>query len=299
MKRILLITSLTPLFFPCLVSAQEQKITTEVIYPTVYASCVDLKKNMNYRARDVSTSGEVSILQKFLKTKGYLDSEPTGFFGPATLSAVKKFQSASNIFSTGFVGPLTRVGIKAISCSTAVIIPAASPSAASATLQESSASSTLTLLQKEMKPLLWTSRLRIPQINVDAPIEQVGLTSDGIMDSPIGPDETGWYSLGPKPGDSGSAVIDGHSGWKNNIPAVFDNLHKLSKGDKIYVENEKGAVVTFVVREIRKYNPTADASDVFWSTDGKAHLNLITCEGTWDKISRSSSQRLIVFADKK
>lgn len=295
MKRILLIISLAPFFLPGLVSAQEQKIDTGVSSPTVSSSCVELKKNMSYRARDVSTSGEVSILQKFLKTKGYLDSEPTGFFGSATLSAVKKFQSANSILSTGFVGPLTRAGIKADSCSSVV----ATPSATSTTLKESSAFSTLSLSQKEAKATLVASRLRIPQINVDALIEPVGITADGVMDSPIGPDEAGWYNLGPKPGESGSAVIDGHSGWKDGIPAVFDNLHKLSKGDKIFVEDEKGSVVTFVVREIRKYSPTADASDVFGSTDGNAHLNLITCGGIWDKISRSSSERLIVFADKE
>lgn len=254
---------------------------------------------MNYRARDTGTSGEVSILQKFLKTKGYLDYEPTGFFGPATLSAVKKFQSASDILSTGYVGPLTRRGIKASSCLSMVPAPTAYLSATSTTLQEGNASSTMPSLQKESKPALGTSRLRIPKINVDALIENVGLTSDGVMDSPKGPDETGWYNLGPKPGEIGSAVIDGHSGWKNGIPAVFDNLHKLSKGDKIYVEDEGGAVVTFIVRESRKYNPSADASDVFLSTDGKVHLNLITCGGIWDKISRSSSERLIVFADKE
>lgn len=298
MKRILLIMSLATLFLPGLVSAQEQKIATEVSHPTVYASCVNLKKNMNYRTRDAGTSGEVSILQKFLKTKGYLDSESTGFFGSATLSAVKKFQSASNIWSTGFVGPLTRAGIKASSCLSVVVAPDAPTSATSTTPEVSSASSTLSLSQKETKSIFGASRLRIPQINVDALIEDVGLTPEGAMDSPRGPNEAGWYKLGPKPGESGSAVIDGHSGWKNGIPAVFDNLHKLSKGDKIYVEDEKGSVVTFVVREIRKYNPTADASDVFWSADDNAHLNLITCGGTWDKISRSSSERLIVFADK-
>lgn len=299
MKRVLLIISLALLSLPGLISAQEQKNATEASHPTVDASCVDLKKNMGYRTRDAGTSGDVSTLQKFLKTKGYLDSEPTGFFGSATLSAVKKFQSASSIWSTGFVGPLTRAGIKASSCLAIVAAPEASSSATSTTLQEGSASSTLSLSQKETKSILGASRLRIPQINVDALIEDVGLTPEGAMDSPRGPNEAGWYKLGPKPGESGSAVIDGHSGWKNGIPAVFDNLHKLSKGDKIFVEDEKGSVITFVVREIRKYNPTADASDVFWSTDGNAHLNLITCGGIWDKISRSSSERLIVFADKE
>lgn len=141
--------------------------------------------------------------------------------------------------------------------------------------------------------------LKIPRINVDATIEYVGVTSEGRMGVPKGPAEVAWYKFGPRPGETGSAVIAGHSGWKNNKPAVFDNLNKLQKGDKIYIEDEKGVVVTFVVREKRLYDPNADATDVFSSTDGKIHLNLITCEGVWDEVTKSRSKRLIVFTDKK
>lgn len=141
-------------------------------------------------------------------------------------------------------------------------------------------------------------RLKIPKIKVNAIVEYVGLTPDGAMDSPKGPANVGWFNLGYRPGEIGSAVIDGHSGWKNNIPAVFDNLYKLKRGDKIFVEDEKGITTTFVVREIRKYNPKADASDVFGSSDNLAHLNLITCTGIWNKVWKSRSSRLVVFTDK-
>lgn len=142
-------------------------------------------------------------------------------------------------------------------------------------------------------------RLKIPSINVDAPVKYVGLTSDGAMDVPKGPNEVAWFNLGPRPGESGSAVIAGHKGWKNNIPAVFGNLHKLRKGDKISVEDEKRVTTTFVVREIRIYGKDEVASDVFGSNDGKAHLNLITCTGVWNKAEKTRSDRLIVFADKE
>ena len=141
--------------------------------------------------------------------------------------------------------------------------------------------------------------IKIPSINVDAKVEYVGLTKDGAMSAPAGPSETGWFYLGTRPGEEGSSVIDGHSGWKNNIPAVFDNLYKVNIGDKVYVQDDKGKIVTFIVREIKKYDPNADASSVFTSKDGKAHLNLITCTGFWNAILKSHSQRLIVFTDKE
>ena len=142
-------------------------------------------------------------------------------------------------------------------------------------------------------------RLKIPSINVDSAIEQVGIAPDGSMDVPKGPDDAAWFNLGPRPGEIGSSVIDGHSGYKNNRPAVFDKLYKLKKGDKIYVEDDKGNITTFVVREFKTYNPKADAKMVFSSNDGGSHLNLITCSGSWNKVERTHSDRLVVFADKE
>lgn len=143
------------------------------------------------------------------------------------------------------------------------------------------------------------THLRIPAINVDAVIEHVGLAPDGAMDVPKGPADVAWFDKGPRPGENGSAVLAGHFGWKDNIPAVFDNLSSLRKGDKIYVENDKGELTTFVVRESRLFGEKGNATEVFSSSDGKAHLNLITCEGVWNKETESYSERLVVFADKE
>lgn len=117
------------------------------------------------------------------------------------------------------------------------------------------------------------------------------------MDAPKGPSGVGWYSPGTLPGAIGSSVMDGHSGWKNNIPAVFDNLDKVLIGDKIYVTTGN-ETITFIVTHTQRYTPNADASEIFNSNDGKAHLNLITCTGFWNTILKSHSERLVVFADR-
>ncbi len=155
-----------------------------------------------------------------------------------------------------------------------------------------------TLLKQEQARSGLPVRLKIPGINVDATVEYVGLIPGGVMGVTKERANVSWLNIGPRPGEIGSAVIAGHYGWKDGKAAVFDNLYKLRKGDKLYVEDEKGAVISFVVRESRKYDPKADASDVFFSNDGKPHLNLITCEGVWDKVSKSYSKRLVVFTDK-
>lgn len=142
-------------------------------------------------------------------------------------------------------------------------------------------------------------RLKIPRLYVNSAIEYVGLTPDGAVGVPTGPVNAAWFNLGPHPGQKGSAVIVGHYGWKNGIPAVFDNLSKVRKGDKVYVQDASGATITFVVREVRTYGQNEDATAVFTASDGKAHLNLITCSGVWNKAQKSYSTRLVVFTDRE
>ena len=58
---------------------------------------------------------DVSKLQEFLRDQGYLDSEPTGYFGALTRTAIGEWQTAEGIAaggSLGIVGPLTRERVK-------------------------------------------------------------------------------------------------------------------------------------------------------------------------------------------
>ena len=151
-----------------------------------------------------------------------------------------------------------------------------------------------TYADRALQPL----RLKIERIHLDTKIESVGLTSTGAMDVPSLPENVAWFNLGPIPGMTGSAVIVGHSGWKGGKIVAFDNLHILRKGDVIYVENATGSSTMFVVQESRIYKADAIVPEVFTSTSGK-HLNLISCIGIWDPISKNYSERLVVFSKAK
>lgn len=159
---------------------------------------------------------------------------------------------------------------------------------------EYTASSTVLMKSIEHSP----ARLIIPKIHVDAVIGRVGLTKEGAVDAPTDPKNAAWFTLGPRPGEKGSAVIDGHFGWKNNIPAVFDNLSRLRAGDTLSVVDTDGTKSDFVVVAVRSYGTNDNASAVFMASDDNAHLNLITCEGVWNKKQKSYSGRLVVFTDK-
>jgi LPXTG-site transpeptidase (sortase) family protein len=142
-------------------------------------------------------------------------------------------------------------------------------------------------------------RLQIPVIGVDSAIEDALITSDGRMDVPTGSINVAWFSLGPIPGQEGSAVIGGHFGIKNGKPFVFYNLDKLKVDDKVYIVDDKGDTIVFVVRLIKSFDRDADATSVFVSEDGRSHLNLITCEGIWNQIDDSYPKRLVIFTDKE
>lgn len=143
-------------------------------------------------------------------------------------------------------------------------------------------------------------RIKIPKIKVDIALESVGLDPDGVVGVAEGLGNAAWYNLGVRPGDNGSAVINGHYGrLRNGKMGVFTNLNKLRKGDKIYVKDKDGLTTTFVVRKIRKYDLKADATEVFYANDDNSHLNIVTCDGIWNKITKNYPNRLVVFADKE
>ncbi len=81
-------------------------------------SCAIITSNLRYLSRDANGSTNVSILQDFLNGRGYLKSQPTGFFGSATRRAVIDFQNDNGLRATppGYVGFGTRSKIKEIDC---------------------------------------------------------------------------------------------------------------------------------------------------------------------------------------
>ncbi len=138
--------------------------------------------------------------------------------------------------------------------------------------------------------------LLIPSIGVQTVVENVGITGDGKLDVPKGRLNAGWYNLGPRPGDTGNAVIDGHLDLAHQ-QGVFWNLHKLQRGDEIDVINDQGHKEIFRVRDTQTFSVyTPPMAAIFGPSDGK-HLNLITCAGVWRKELNHYDARFVAFAD--
>lgn len=138
-------------------------------------------------------------------------------------------------------------------------------------------------------------RIRIPKINLDRGVVEVGLDAKGDMETPGTPDIAGWYNKGPLPGRFGSAVVTGHYGWSGNTPAIFDNLYQMEPGDRIFIDDKTGSK-SFIVRQKRSYHPQDKVPEVFTRRGGQ-YLNLITCQGKWNETDKSYDKRLVVFAE--
>jgi len=137
--------------------------------------------------------------------------------------------------------------------------------------------------------------LIIPKLNVNATVEEVGLDTKGRMDVPKDPQEGGWYNLGFRPGEQGSAVIDGHLDTVTGAPAVFYDLSSLQTGDVVKVIDDNSKTYTFTVSDKQTYDyDKVPLQQVFASTDA-FRLNLITCRGIFDKATKNYSKRIVVY----
>lgn len=142
------------------------------------------------------------------------------------------------------------------------------------------------------------TRLRIPKIRVNAPVERVGKDKTGAMDVPKDYDNTGWYELGPRPGERGNAVVAGHVDSTTGL-AVFWELRLLKTGDEIFVVGDDNRERRFVVTASVRYRyEEVPVGRIFGAASG-THLNLITCDAQsdFDETRLEYAGTLVVYAD--
>ena len=96
-------------------------------------------------------------------------------------------------------------------------------------------------------------RVRIPKIRVASSLDRLGRARDGTVEVPSRWGVAGWYALGPRPGDPGSAVILGHVDSTRG-PAVLFRLRELRRGDEVKVTRADRSSARFVVERTAQYD---------------------------------------------
>jgi hypothetical protein len=139
------------------------------------------------------------------------------------------------------------------------------------------------------------ARLLIPSLRVAASIETVGLDGQGDVATPSRPADVAWFAGSVEPGQAGNAFIDGHLDWWSSGPAVFWNLNRLHRGDRIVVLRRDGRALEFRVTGVVRIPQGASVPGLF-TTEGRATLALVTCAGAWDAVHHTYNERLAVTA---
>ncbi|MGH3259706.1 MAG: class F sortase [Streptosporangiaceae bacterium] len=140
-------------------------------------------------------------------------------------------------------------------------------------------------------------RIRIPAIEVSAPVMRLGQNADGTVQVPPLGDHNlaGWYDRGPAPGQRGAAVILGHVDSLTGI-SVFFYLKDLHAGDRIYVTLADAKAAAFAVDGVQKVAKTAFPTALVYGKASYPELRLITCGGPFDKASGHYLDNIIVYA---
>lgn len=140
-------------------------------------------------------------------------------------------------------------------------------------------------------------RLRIPALKVSTSLEPLGLAKDGTIAVPKRTDIAGWYADGPRPGQSGPAVVLGHVDSREG-PGVFIDLVTIKAGALIKVDRADHTSVTFRVTRISRVPKTKFPTDLVYAPTLDPALRLVTCGGGFDTARRSYRDNVIVFADR-
>ncbi len=140
-------------------------------------------------------------------------------------------------------------------------------------------------------------RLTIPSLNVQAPILNVGLATDGSVDVPPlkRHNEAGWFDQGPTPGQFGPALIVGHADTRTG-PSVFHDLGKMTPGQRIEVLRQDGSIAVFKVNSVEHFGKSTLPVQRVYGDYSRPSLRLVTCGGAWLGGTEGYADNVIVFA---
>lgn len=152
--------------------------------------------------------------------------------------------------------------------------------------------------QVRVIPDAYPSRLLIPALGMNANIQETTINSRGAMGVPTNFTDVAWYSRGTVPGETGTAVIDGHYDNGLGLDGVFRHLGDLKPGDDVYIKTHGGTMLHFRVtasEQIPYDDP--DTLKIFDPQQARAEIKLVTCGGSWVPADRTYNERVVVTAE--
>lgn len=137
--------------------------------------------------------------------------------------------------------------------------------------------------------------LNIPDVGISTSLSTVGKQQDNTLEVPVSAEIPGWYRLSPTPGELGPSIIVGHVDSPKG-PAVFWRLRELTAGQIIEVKRADNTTAKFKITEILQFEQNNFPTEKVYGNIEHAGLRLITCGGTFNRITQQYSHNTVVFA---
>lgn len=142
------------------------------------------------------------------------------------------------------------------------------------------------------------TRLAVPALGIDAPVDAVGVEPDGTMTIPEDVARVGWYRFGPAPGaPEGSAVLAGHVDDAEQGLGALSPLAGASVGDQVQVTDAAGGSTTWQVVAREEFSKQSVPLADLFARSGPPRLVLITCGGPFLADVRSYEDNVVVVAE--
>lgn len=161
---------------------------------------------------------------------------------------------------------------------------------------EASTKSSVTSVIASKKVDLRPRVVSIPSIGLERDVIDIGITSEGNLDVPPNYVQVGWYKYGTVPGQTGSAVLDGHVDNGGSVPGPFKRLREVKIGDEIVLTSADGTKQKFLVSESNIYPTDRFPGELVFHDKSDALIKIITCHGRYVPSLKTYDQRLIVTA---
>lgn len=132
---------------------------------------------------------------------------------------------------------------------------------------------------------------------VRAPLDPVGLDDDRLVVVPGDVRRVGWYAPGLPPGaERGTAVLVGHVDDRAQGLGAFAVLRELAAGDDVVVRTAAGRELRYEVVSLERFDKAAVPLEQLFAVDGPPRLVLISCDGAFDRATRSYRENVVVTA---
>ncbi|WP_165978564.1 class F sortase [Actinomadura darangshiensis] len=141
------------------------------------------------------------------------------------------------------------------------------------------------------------THLAIPTIGIDTKVTRVGLRPDGTLQPPRPPhqDQAAWYAGSATPGQTGTAIIEGHLDSASG-PSVFYRLGELRPGQRVKAGRADGTTAVFTVDVVRRFPKRHFPTRAVYTNTSTPSLRLITCGGDFNPRIGHYRDNTVAFA---